>query len=63
MNVVRLNDTPLDDRVSIVDHYTQKFTVVLRSMTPIGPETLKDLIQKRYEVTNITKDDITAYVT
>lgn len=36
-----------------VDHNVTTFVVSVRSMTNVGPETIKDLIQKKFEVTDI----------
>jgi len=38
-----------DGETVSVDHSVQQFTVTIRSMTPIGVQSLKDLIQKKRE--------------
>ncbi len=45
-----------------VDHTVQSFTVVIRSMNNIGEQTIKDLIQQRYEVVSIKENDRTTYL-
>lgn len=50
---------PINETV-IVDHFTQRFTVVIRSLSPVGEDTLKNLIQQKYEVVEIEKQDTIA---
>lgn len=49
------------DTVS-VDHSVQDFHVQIRSLSGISTDTLKNLIQTRYEVTRIAKGNTKLYV-
>lgn len=40
----------------------QVFTVVVRSMGRVSPDTIKNLIQQRHEVVKIEETDSTLYV-
>ena len=44
-----------------VDHCVQEFRVVVRSMSNITPERLKDIIQQRLEVVSCELTDETVY--
>ena len=64
MNTINLTGKPIDDgQTVVVDHYTQRFTVVIRSMSPIGEDTLKNIIQQKYEVVEIKQQDANAMIT
>lgn len=63
MRQVHLYGGKLEDGQTVtLDHSVQAFTVVIRSMNTVHPQTLKDLIQKRYEVVSIMETDRTDYV-
>jgi len=63
MNIREINGRPVGDGETVtVDHSVQVFTVVVRSMSHIGPETLKNLIQQKYEVVKVEETDSTLYV-
>lgn len=51
----------LDNTVT-VDHTVQTFTVVIRSMGSVHPDTIKDFLQRRYEVVECKETDATTYV-
>ena len=38
-----------------VDHYIDTFVVKIRSLSGVGPEDLKNLIEKKFEVVDIKK--------
>lgn len=44
------------------DHSVQTFVVQIRSLSGIHPDTIKDQLQKKWEVINIEKTDQTNYV-
>ena len=46
------SDVPKEQTIT-VDHFQQVFTVVIRSMSRVHPDTLKDLIQRKYEVLEV----------
>lgn len=50
------------DSTVTVDHTVQTFVVTVRSMGRVSSETIKNLIEKKYEVCNITEQGSTAYV-
>ena len=51
-----------DGKTVTLDHSVQSFTIVVRSMSGVSPQTLKDLIQTKYEVIRIGENDRTDYV-
>jgi hypothetical protein len=51
-----------DGQTVTLDHSVQKFEVVIRSMSGVAPQRLKDLIQKSFEVVRINEIDRTDYV-
>lgn len=52
----------LDGQTVTLDHSVQSFTVVVRSLAGITPQTVKNLIQKSYEVIAVKENDRTDYV-
>lgn len=44
------------------DHQVTTFVVTVRHMNTVGPETIKDLIQRKFEVTNIEQVDKITFV-
>ena len=63
MNIREVNGRPVGDGETVtMDHSVQVFTVVVRSMSRIGPDTLKNLIQQKYEVVKVEETDSTIYV-
>jgi len=60
---VRIDGKPLvNGKTVTLDHSTQKFEIVVRSLRGVSTQTVKDLIQKSYEVINIKEIDRTDYV-
>jgi hypothetical protein len=60
---VRINGKPLVDGKTVkLDHSVQKFEIVVRSLRGVSTQTVKDLIQKSYEVVRINEIDRTDYV-
>jgi hypothetical protein len=51
-----------DGKTVTLDHAVQEFTVVIRSMAGVHPQTLKDLIQRKYEVVSIKTGESKEYV-
>ena len=51
-----------DGQTVSLDHSVQKFEVIVRSCSGIGVQSLKDLIQRKYEVVSIEEKDRTDYV-
>jgi hypothetical protein len=63
MNIREVNGRHVDDGETVtVDHSVQVFTVVVRSMSRVGPDTIKNLIEKRHEVVKVEEIDSTLYV-
>lgn len=63
MNIREVNGRPVSDGETVtVDHNVQVFTVVVRSMSRVSPDTIKNLIQQRHEVVKIEETDSTLYV-
>jgi hypothetical protein len=48
---------PNDRQVVKVDHQTITFTVSIRTMGEVSPETIKRMLQARYEVTECKETD------
>ena len=46
-----------DGKCVQVDNTTTSFNVVVRSMSNVGPESIKDVIETKYEVVKITQND------
>jgi len=60
---VHLYGKELQDGTTVtLDHAVQRYEVVVRSLCGISNQTLKDLIEKRYEVVSIKEIDRTDYV-
>lgn len=50
-SILNLTGQKIDDGQTVTpDHYTQRFTVVIRSLQSIPEDDLKDQIQKKWEV-------------
>lgn len=63
MNIREINGRHVDDGETVtLDHSVQVFTVVVRSMSRVSPDTIKNLIQQRHEVVRIEETDNTLYV-
>ena len=45
-----------------VDHVVQSFTVVVRSMNGVDNQTLKNLLQQKWEIVSLKENDRTEYV-
>ncbi len=45
-----------------LDHSTQTFTVQIRALRFVSPETIKDLIQKKFEVIDVKETDSVSFV-
>ncbi len=58
---MRWDDNSKIDQTMITDHSVQQFTVTVRSMSEVHPDTLKRLIQSRYEVIECTQVDNALY--
>ena len=52
----------VEGKTYTLDHSVQKFEVVIRSMSGVGTQHLKDLIQKQFEVVKINEVDRNDYV-
>lgn len=62
MKQVHLYGGKLEDGQTVtIDHSVQVFTVTIRSGCGIHSQTLKDHLQKKWEVTHITENDRTDY--
>ena len=60
---IHLYGKPLvDGKTVTLDHTVQEFTVVVRSMNHVHPQTLKDLIETKFEVVNIKMGESKEYV-
>lgn len=46
-----------DGQTVLVDHTIRTFTVSVRSMNDVGANTIKDLIEKKFEVVSIEETD------
>ena len=58
MQTVEVNGRPIrHGETVVVDHKVQSFVVVVRSMGGVGPDTIKDLIERRHEVVKIERVD------
>jgi hypothetical protein len=63
MELVEVNGKKIEDGETVmVDHSVQTFTVQIRTMNGLPVETLKDYLQRKYEVVNITETKATTYV-
>jgi hypothetical protein len=63
MKQVHLYGGNLDNGQCVtVDHCVQTFTVTVRSMSGVSAQQIKDLIQKRHEVTHVEEGEGTQYV-
>lgn len=51
---------PMNATVKI-DHFVQVFTVEVRSMTPVTPTDLMNLVNTKYEAMEVNKPKSTAY--
>jgi hypothetical protein len=51
-----------DGQTVMVDHNVQVFTVVVRGLAPVHPDTLKNIIQQRLEVVSINQVEHDTYV-
>lgn len=62
-NSVNLGNRPIKDGETVsMDHVVHTFMVQVRSMSNVGEDTIKDLIQKKFEVSEIKKVDETFFV-
>jgi hypothetical protein len=52
----------VDGKTVTLDHAVQEFTVVIRSCSGIHPQTLKDLIERKFEVVSIKAGESKEYV-
>lgn len=60
---VHLYGKPLvDGKTVTLDHSVQAFKIVVRSMSGVSPQRLKDMIEKSFEVVRIEELDRTDYV-
>lgn len=59
-----LDGTPIhnDGRTYTIDNTIQTFIVQVRSLGSIGEDTIKDLIQQKYEVTKVEEINRTDFV-
>jgi hypothetical protein len=53
---------PRDGETVTVDHSVRTFMVQIRSINTVGPESLKQLIEQKFEVTDIQETDGTYFV-
>lgn len=52
--IINTKGNPVPKNHCIVpDHHLQTFTIKIRSINGISPDTLKNLVQSKYEVTEI----------
>jgi len=51
-----------DGQTVVVDHTVREFRVVIRSMNNVGPDTIKNLIQTKFEVVKCEVVNETSYV-
>lgn len=54
MNIINLSELDIDNTIT-PDHYLQQFTVLIRTMTPMSADTVKDQLQKKWEVVSCHK--------
>lgn len=55
---IRVDGTPVPRNYCVqVDHTLTTFVVVVRSMNKVGPDTIKDLIEKKFEVVEVKQTD------
>lgn len=60
---IKIDGTPIPQGHCVTpDHSVQTFVVQIRSLSGIHPDTVKDQLQKKWEVINIEKTDQTNYV-
>jgi len=60
---VHLYGKPLvEGKTVTLDHTVQKFEILIRSMSGVHAQRLKDLIQKQFEVVKIKEVDSISYV-
>ena len=62
MRNIYVGQKPRDGQTCTVDNVTQTFTVSIRSLSGVSPDDVKNLLQQRWEVTNITQTDEIAVV-
>lgn len=63
MKLQRIDGKPIRDGQTVSsDHVVQKFTVTVRSLNMVGTDTIRDLIQKKFEVMDIECTGGTVYV-
>ena len=51
-----------EGQTCMVDHTVRRFTVVVRSMNSISADTIKNLIQTKFEVVECEEVNATTYV-
>lgn len=60
---IEVNGRPVRDGETVtVDHSIQTITVKIRSMGVVDTDIVRNLLQQRYEVLSIEKDDVTLFV-
>ena len=58
MKNVNIGDSPINDGDTVqVDHNVTTFVVTIRSMGSVGVESIKDLIERKFEVVDIKETD------
>lgn len=58
MRTQNIGDKPIGDgQTVIVDHTIKTFTVSVRSTSNVGADTIKNLIEAKYEVVEIEETD------
>jgi hypothetical protein len=55
--------TPKNGETVQVDHSIKTFVVRVRSMTNVGPDTIKNLIEKKFEVVSCEETDLQVIAT
>ena len=60
---VRVDGKPVaEGKTVFIDHMVQKFEVTIRSISGVGPETIKAKLQEKWEVVSVTPTERTDYV-
>ena len=58
MRTQNIGDKPIGDGQTVqVDHTIKTFTVSVRSMSNVGADTIKNLIEAKFEVVEIKETD------
>lgn len=63
INIQSTSRPVADYETCILDHSVQRFTVEIRSMGGVFPDSLKELIQKKYEVLSVEEVNRTLFIT